>query len=238
MKFKTKQISVRDFLIKYALFILIVVLWFIYGMNSPHFFTIKNLRSLLTNAAPLLIYATGMTYILVLGEIDLSVGSVGAVAAAAWILSMTKLKLPLYAAFLIALLVGAVCGVLTGFMVVKLRINAFMASLGMQFILRGICYLSVNGEQILTPKEVHTFANYRLLTLSPLIYISLLIAVYGVRVFIKRNFLTYLFLRSEFVFLDYEEPKLKFFLDCLALMGLCVFAAHYGAKLVKRMGKT
>ena len=68
--------------------------------------------------------------------------------------------------------------------------------------------------------------------------ISLLIAVYGVRVFIKRNFLTYLFLRSEFVFLDYEEPKLKFFLDCLALMGLCVFAAHYGAKLVKRMGKT
>lgn len=68
--------------------------------------------------------------------------------------------------------------------------------------------------------------------------ISLLIAAYGVRVFIRRNFLTYLFLRSEFVFLDYEEPKLKFFLDCLALMGLCVFAAHYGAKLVKRMGKT
>ena len=68
--------------------------------------------------------------------------------------------------------------------------------------------------------------------------ISLLIAAYGVRVFIKRNFLTYLFLRSEFVFLDYEEPKLKFFLDCLALMGLCIFAAHYGAKLVKKMGKT
>ena len=68
--------------------------------------------------------------------------------------------------------------------------------------------------------------------------ISLLIAAYGVRVFIRRNFLTYLFLRSEFVFLDYEEPRLKFFLDCLALMGLCIFAAHYGAKLVKRMGKT
>lgn len=177
MKLKTKQISVKDFLIKYALFILIIVLWFIYGVNSPRFFTIKNLRSLLTNAAPLLIYATGMTYILILGEIDLSVGSVGAVAAAAWILSMTKLDVPLPVAFLIALLIGAVCGLLTGFMVVKLRINAFMASLGMQFTLRGICYLAANGEQILTPKVVHTFANYRLLTLSPLIYISLSIAV-------------------------------------------------------------
>ena len=49
--------------------------------------------------------------------------------------------------------------------------------------------------------------------------IGLLTAAYGVYVFIKRNFLTYMLLRSEFVFLDYEEPKLKFFLDYLALMG-------------------
>ncbi len=64
--------------------------------------------------------------------------------------------------------------------------------------------------------------------------ISLLIAVYGVQVFIRRNFLTYLFLRSEFVFLDYEEPKLLFFLDYFALMGLCIFVAHYGAKLARK----
>lgn len=66
--------------------------------------------------------------------------------------------------------------------------------------------------------------------------IGLLIAVYGSYVFAKRNFLTYLFLRSEFVFLDYEESKLLFFLDYLALMGLFILIAHYGAKLVKKMG--
>ncbi len=65
--------------------------------------------------------------------------------------------------------------------------------------------------------------------------ISLLMAAYGIYVFIKRNFLTYMFLRSEFVFLDYEESRLLFFLDYLALMGLCIFMAHYGAKLVKRV---
>ena len=52
----------------------------------------------------------------------------------------------------------------------------------------------------------------------------------------RRNFLTYMFLRSEFVFLDYEEPKLLFLLDYLALMGLCIFIAHYIAKLVRRAG--
>lgn len=47
-----------------------------------------------------------------------------------------------------------------------------------------------------------------------------------------RDFPTYLFLRSEFVFLDYGEPRLLFLLDYLALMGACIFMIHYGAKLL------
>ena len=177
MKLTAKKFSVKDFLVKYALFLLIFALWIFYGTNSPHFFSLKNLYSLLTNAAPLLIYACGMTYILILGEIDLSVGSVGGVAAAVWMLCLTKLQLPLLVAFGIAIAVGLLCGLLTGLMVVKLRINAFMTSLGMQFALRGICYLSVGGEQMVTPAVVHEFANWRLFNLSPLVYLSLAIAV-------------------------------------------------------------
>mgnify|MGYP002545606933 CR=1 FL=1 len=60
------------------------------------------------------------------------------------------------------------------------------------------------------------------------------IAAYGVYVFISRDFATYLFLRSEFVFFDYNEPKLLFYLDYAALMGLCIFAAHYGSRLCRR----
>ena len=63
---------------------------------------------------------------------------------------------------------------------------------------------------------------------------SAVIAAYGVYVFISRNFATYLFLQSEFVFLDYNEPKLLFYLDYLALMGLCSFIAHYASKLFRR----
>ena len=63
---------------------------------------------------------------------------------------------------------------------------------------------------------------------------SVVIAAYGVYVFISRNFATYLFLQSEFVFLDYSEPKLLFYLDYLALMGLCIFITHYASKLYRR----
>ena len=61
-----------------------------------------------------------------------------------------------------------------------------------------------------------------------------MIAGYGLLVLNKRDFLTYLLLRSEFVFLDYSEPVLLFYRDYLALMGLCIFIAHYLAKLCRK----
>lgn len=60
------------------------------------------------------------------------------------------------------------------------------------------------------------------------------IAVYGLSVFVKRDFFTYLFLKSEFVFLDYSEPIILFYMDYLALMGLCIFIGHYIAKLCRK----
>lgn len=67
--------------------------------------------------------------------------------------------------------------------------------------------------------------------------IGLAIAGYGVWAFIGRDFPTYLFLKSEFVFLDYSESKILFYIDYLALMGLCIFIAHYSTKLIRRFKK-
>lgn len=66
---------------------------------------------------------------------------------------------------------------------------------------------------------------------------ALSIAGYGVRVFIHRDFLTYLLLKTEFVFLDYSASKILFYIDYLALMGLCIFVAHYGIKMVQKLNK-
>lgn len=70
--------------------------------------------------------------------------------------------------------------------------------------------------------------------LSVPFFVSAAIALYGGYVFMKRDFMTYLLLKSEFVFLDYEEPVILFYLDYLALMGLCIFLAHYGTEWYKK----
>ncbi len=71
--------------------------------------------------------------------------------------------------------------------------------------------------------------------ISPVV--GVVIAGYGVYAFIKRDFLTYLFLKSEFIFLDYSESKILFYIDYLTLIGLCIFIAHYGSKLLKAKKK-
>lgn len=63
-----------------------------------------------------------------------------------------------------------------------------------------------------------------------------LVALYGAYVFVKRNFFTYMILESQFVFLDFEEPPILFYLDYLALMGTCIFISHYVGKILRFFG--
>lgn len=61
------------------------------------------------------------------------------------------------------------------------------------------------------------------------------VAVYGAYVFINRNLLSYLFLQTEFVFMDYNEPIILFYLDYFAMMGLWIFITHSISKRLKKL---
>ena len=67
--------------------------------------------------------------------------------------------------------------------------------------------------------------------------LALAVALYGTWVFVKRDFVTYMLLRSEFVFMDYEEAKILFYLDYLSLMGACIFISHYAGKFLRSWKK-
>ena len=64
--------------------------------------------------------------------------------------------------------------------------------------------------------------------------VGLLIAGYGVYAFAKREIASYMFLRIQFVFFDFEEPLVFFLLDYVAVMGLFVFIGHYLAEFLRK----
>ena len=61
------------------------------------------------------------------------------------------------------------------------------------------------------------------------------IAIYGLIVFIRRDLLTYMLVRTQFVFLDFGESIPLFYLDHLAMMGTFVFLAYYVSKLLRKI---
>ena len=63
-----------------------------------------------------------------------------------------------------------------------------------------------------------------------------MIAGYGAYAFVKREIGSYLLMRIQFVFFDYEEPVFFFILDYIAVMGLFVFLGHYLSKGLKKAG--
>ena len=67
---------------------------------------------------------------------------------------------------------------------------------------------------------------------------GVLIAAYGVYALLRRGIPSYLLLQTQFVFFDFEEPLIFFFLDYLAVMGLFVFAEHYAGKAVRGLQKS
>ena len=60
------------------------------------------------------------------------------------------------------------------------------------------------------------------------------IAVYGLAAFLRRDLITYMLVRTQFVFLDFGEPIPRFYLDYLAMMGAFLLLAHYSLRLMRR----
>lgn len=161
-------------MLNYALYILIGVVIVIYAVLSPVFLSAANIKGLLANSSALLVVATGMTFVLLIAEIDLSVGSIAGVSGAVWLVAMTEWGWPILPALLLAVAVAGVIGCANALLIVKLKINSFLVTLGMQILLRGFIFITVSGNQILVPKNVKEVLNTDIFGgFSPLVIISI-----------------------------------------------------------------
>lgn len=120
-----------------------VVIFIGFSFTATRFLTLDSLASILTVAAELGIVAAGVTFLMICGEFDLSVGSVLGVSAMIFALT-AKAGWPLFAGWVVALLASAVLGFLNGFVTVRAGIPSFITTLGTMMFWRGIL-LAVTG---------------------------------------------------------------------------------------------
>lgn len=132
---RTAEIAFLQFAMIWALIILLVIA----GLVYPRFFDLNNLSNILSQNAPVGIVAVGMTFVMIGGGFDLSVGAIfalGAVLFAQW-----TDRLGLWGAAAAVLGVALACGVVNGFIVTKLKVNPFVATLGSGSAFGGAAYI-------------------------------------------------------------------------------------------------
>ncbi len=118
----------------------------LFSLMSDHFFGGGTFRSLANQIPTLTVIAVGMTYVLLIAGIDLSVGSVMALAGAVTGVLMVDLQWPLLAAVTAALAAGLACGTVNGFISARWAIPSFVVTLGMLEIARGGAYLTTGSQ--------------------------------------------------------------------------------------------
>lgn len=124
--------------------IMLVLLIIAGSIVSDSFFTVTNFSNILQYAVESAFIAIGMTFVLLIGGIDLSVGSVMAFASVV-AAKMALAKLPVAAILPVVLLIGLLCGVVNGLIITKLRVEPFMATLAMMMIMRASTFIFTGG---------------------------------------------------------------------------------------------
>ncbi|EMK3312975.1 ribose ABC transporter permease [Vibrio vulnificus] len=128
-----------------ALLFLIVVVSFL----NPNFFTVDNILNILRQTSVNAIIAVGMTLVILTAGIDLSVGSVLALCGA-FAASLVAMEVPVLIAVPTALLAGTALGAISGVIIAKGKVQAFIATLVTMTLLRGVTMVYTDGRPIST----------------------------------------------------------------------------------------
>ncbi len=123
----------------------LVVLFVVFGLANDRFLSALNLANLITQAGAICVLAMGLVFVLLLGDIDLSAGVAGGVAACAMALTVVNLSWPWWAAILVGTACGALIGLAIGVLRASLGIPSFVVTLAFFLGLQGVT-LKLIGE--------------------------------------------------------------------------------------------
>ena len=169
---------------KFAEYVAMLVIWLglvlLFGLLSDNFLSTRTFVTLANRIPALAVIAAGMTLVLIIGGIDLSVGSVLGLCGSVLGFVLVDFHLPFWAALMLSLGIGLLAGTVNGLVSVCLNIPSFIVTLGMLEIARGLAYLTTHSQTKYIGSAVEGLATpVAGLAVSPAFVIALLVIVAG-----------------------------------------------------------
>jgi len=155
----------------------LVLLCALFGVLSKYFFTVETFVTIANDIPAIAVTAVGMTFVLIIAGIDLSVGSVMALSAAAAGIAMLQWHWALLPATGLAMAVGLVAGALNGTIGVVWRLPSFIVTLGMLEVARGAAYIATDSRTQYIGGPIEWLSKPIVAGLSPAFAIAIVIIV-------------------------------------------------------------
>ncbi len=181
---REKTLNLSKLYDKYGVLIVFLLIFIISSFLSPTFIKTTNLLNVLRQISIVGILSIGMTFVIVSGGIDLSVGSI--IALVTVITAGMVNSYGIVPAIIIAVLIGAAVGLLNGLGITMGKMQPFIMTLGMMAMVSGLAYMYSNGTPIMIKGGFLSIGNGFLFSVIPLPAVYF-IALLGIAAFIIKN---------------------------------------------------
>ena len=163
---------------QYGLLVILVLSLAVFSLLLPDTFaTTGNIKAMINSQAIILLLAIAVTLPLRSGEFDLSIAGLMVVGAAITA-QLTTSGYSFWIALLLVILLGLLVGLINGFLIVKVGINSFIATLGMSTALGGLAYAITNNSIVANvPEEVRAIARAEFLGFPAIVWIGWILVV-------------------------------------------------------------
>jgi ribose transport system permease protein len=171
--------TTKSFLARFRLLFIVLAVGAILAIIYPRFLTASNLTNVLWSVCVIAIMCTGAIYTPITGGIDLSVGSVAAIASIVVNHLMNVMGVPMVPSLLITLVIGTAFGLFNGVVVAKFKVSGFIVTMAAKTYLFGLAMLISNGAMIgiYGPKAFLFIGTGRFLGIPAPVYLMLLMTV-------------------------------------------------------------
>jgi ribose transport system permease protein len=148
-------------------------------MLTDRFLSPINLNNILVQSSIMAVIAMGMTFVIVGGGFDLSVGSTAALSAC--VAAMVMLQLGIAAGVIAGILVGAFVGLVNGIIIAYFKVNPFITTLGTMVLFRGVVFLITGGAPVEGPEGLPSsfvaFGSARFLGIHALVWVPIILLI-------------------------------------------------------------
>jgi ribose transport system permease protein len=174
---------------KYTVMIILVVLMVLFSFSSPYFLTLRNLTNIITQNTYFIIVAVGLSFVMIGGGIDLSVGYQMSLVGVITAMCMVVYHLPVGAAVLIGIAIGTLLGAFNGYIVANMKIFPLIATLATGTIFQGISYIvSKAGTYRGYPDAFLTIVTGKLLGIPYDVWLTLAVVLFASFVYSRSSF--------------------------------------------------